>query len=148
MIKLIHLLEIYLYILGTMAKSAEMIKLSTILDGKLYTPILYRKKSNGKTQHWQGVVYTDGDISRFLPTETHKFGITTNLRGKYYTKYGQEGGKTVETVHTEVSEYTNKGRSNEISPVMNAVNQLDTVYNKKIKEGYSTSIQDYSKSLA
>lgn len=145
MIKLIHLLEIYLY---NMAKSTEMIKLSTIIEGKLYTPILYRKKSNGKTQHWQGVAYTDGDISRFLPTESHKFGITTNLHGWYYTKYGQEGGKTVETVHTEVSEYTNKGRSNEISPVMNAVNQLDTVYNKKIKEGYSTSIQDFSKSLA
>lgn len=86
-------------------------------------PKLYKKTSTGAIQEWEITVF---DIE----------GVIT-LR----TKYGQVGGK-IQCSTEAVTSGKNIGRSNETTPLSQALFQADAEWTKQLKKGYVKTIED------
>lgn len=118
----------------------------TIIDvpivGNIFkTKILY--KIGKKVQTWQGFVEIEsGNIIDYLPNKTNPYGVKNELKAYYYTQHGQKDKKITISEKTEITKGIYKGQKNEISPVVVALNKIDTIYNNKIKSGYSDELDE------
>jgi DNA ligase-1 len=88
-----------------------------------YYKILYTKSGNNKVLTWEISVYA-----------------TTN-GARVSTMYGELNGNKAETV-TKITEGKNIGKSNETTPVMQAVAEAKSAVTKKINQGYREDIED------
>lgn len=87
-------------------------------------PTLYKKASSGKEQQWELAV---------VPTP-HLDGV---VAGTVRVRHGQVGGK-VQTASVVVSSGKNLGKSNETTPLDQAVAEADAKWLKQQDKGYST----------
>lgn len=133
-----------------MSKSNEAKCLSlvekTVIDvpvvGNIFkTKMLY--KIGKKIQQWQGFVQIEsGNIVDYLPNKTKPYGAKVDIKAYYYAHHGQKEKKITESEKTEVSKGLFIGKKNEISPIVVALNKIDTIYNNKIKSGYSETLDE------
>jgi DNA ligase-1 len=87
----------------------------------------YKKRATGKIQEWSIRVFE-------------------NNKGIFYqTKHGQTDGKIQESELTEIKCGKNIGKKNETTPYDQALKEMQSKINKKIKEGFVTNQKNVNK---
>ena len=90
---------------------------------------LFKKNKNGKIQTWRAIVYSDDPDSAYM-----------------YTVYGQQNGKIQESVPVLIKG-KNVGKKNETTPWEQALKEMQSKINKKIKTGFCFDLGDINNVL-
>jgi DNA ligase-1 len=105
-------------------------------------PILYGESSHGKRKVWKISVESrvaGGDSVQSLDTSTNLQASVVKSRGSaaaILTEHGYENGKMV-TTERLVETGKNVGRSNETTPLQQAISEAQSAWNKKKDAGYA-----------
>ena len=102
------------------------------MDGKCKTIIRKNKKVVSITQ--LPIIFKRTETGSIQQLEL----IVKN--NTFYTVTGKVGGKLITSIPTVV-EGKNIGRSNETSPVEQAIKEAQAKWDKKVEKGYSTNIK-------
>jgi DNA ligase-1 len=112
-------------------------------NGNIVTKTLYSIDKAGKFHYWNGYVGiaesngSDDLISVDEELVLERLELPDENCGIYWTQYGHEGGVETTSASTYVVTGKNIGKNNETSPLTQAILDLRTLYNKKIKTGNS-----------
>jgi DNA ligase-1 len=128
----------------------EFVKESCDLNeetGVLETKILYSMDKSGKYHIWQGFIgisESDGSEDLVAVEDDHiteRAPLSDEECGIIWTRHGQEGGKEQISAKTWVAG-KNVGKANETTPFTQAILDMRTLYNKKIKKGDTTEKEE------
>ncbi len=92
-----------------------------------------------ENRYWSAFVRIRGGISNIEYTVSTFKGIA-----KIYSVYGTNGGKQVKSSYTVISVGKNIGKSNETTPLQQAMSNVESMYKKKIQAGYRDVNSDIS----
>jgi DNA ligase-1 len=115
-----------------MAKNIEeinnFISINCYLDNNtLYTKTLYSASGN-KIMAWRGAIYV-------LKEGEKHYSRDAILPAFYFTEYGYEGGKLTISEPTQIDSGKNIGKKNETKPLEQAISEIKSKFNKKVREG-------------
>lgn len=88
-------------------------------------PVLYSTSSNGKIKQWGVLVYFKQGLAKIV------------------INHGYKDGKLIENIR-EIAKGKNAGRANETTPFSQAVSEAKSKWNKKIDEGYTENLKDFT----
>lgn len=110
-----------------------------------YTPTLYTHAKTGSVRFWRGGVFmTDHQITKdtdLLTMQKIKADFNGKTKAVRFTIYGQLNGKSTVTAPTIITEGKNIGRSNETTPFQQALSEVMSDYNKRLKSGSTKTIE-------
>ena len=125
------------------ARAKKFFESGSVVGDCFYSPTLYTQAKTGKIRIWTACAYignfrVDGGWEKVVEPLDFASGGTA----VYFTVFSSKGGKETTSHPTRVSSGKNIGRKNETTPFQQALLEISSAFDKKVKKGAKLSSED------